>query len=431
LERRSRLAAPSTDIEEYERRVSDLQTKLATASAVAEPAEARLLEATARSSSLTSLAIQAIELLGPQCPVCGQDINEGHVRQHLLERIKQASNAELAAVLEETNEARALLADVHDELAREQAALGPLVAARREWQELEQERQRWNERCAAFGEGDDSPLEFRRLADLRAGHDQALVATLAGLRSCIAAAADLVAVLRSDQSDIHLTELRADLRRLQDTVEALRERTRLASKQEEDAKRIQRAATRAVAAVTERRFKRLAPTVQNIYQRLDPHPSFTTLDFDLDVYNRRGIASPVVRDLVENVDADPLLVFSSSQANVTALSYFLALGWAAGPDALPFVFLDDPLQSMDDVNALGFADLCRHVRTQRQMVVSTHERRLASLLQRKLAPRTSIERTRVVEFQAWTRAGPVLKQSVVEPQLDEGRQRSVIGLSSA
>jgi hypothetical protein len=43
---------------------------------------------------------------------------------------------------------------------------------------------------------------------------------------------------------------------------------------------------------------------------------------------------------------------------------------------------------MDDVNALGFSDLCRHVRRRRQLVVSTHENRLASLFERKLTPRT-------------------------------------------
>lgn len=77
---------------------------------------------------------------------------------------------------------------------------------------------------------------------------------------------------------------------------------------------------------------------------------------------------------------------------------------------MPFVLLDDPLQSLDDVNALGFADLCRHIRRQRQLIVSTHAPRLAALLERKLAPRTEHERTRVVEFKAWTRRGPNLEQ---------------------
>lgn len=73
---------------------------------------------------------------------------------------------------------------------------------------------------------------------------------------------------------------------------------------------------------------------------------------------------------------------------------------------------------MDEVNVLGFADLCRHVRRQRQLIVSTHERRFAHLLERKLAPRRPGERTTVVEFVGWDRSGPMFKPRDVPDQLD-------------
>src|SRR5205085_194554 len=127
----------------------------------------------------------------------------------------------------------------------------------------------------------------------------------------------------------------------------------------------------------------------------------------------------------------PLLVLSSSQVNVTALSYFLAVGWAAGAEAMPFVLLDDPLQSLDDVNSLGFADLCRHIRQQRQLIVSTHDPRLAALLERKLAPRALGETSRVVEFRAWTRSGPDLDERLVPGQLVEGERRLLVTTHAA
>ncbi len=110
---------------------------------------------------------------------------------------------------------------------------------------------------------------------------------------------------------------------------------------------------------------------------------------------------------------DPTIVFSSSQLNVVALAYFLALGLAFGRHALPFVLLDDPVQAMDDVNALGFADLCRHLQSRRQVVISTHDKRLGMLLERKLAPRVDEEAIRVVEFGAWSEDGPLLNQRQV------------------
>jgi energy-coupling factor transporter ATP-binding protein EcfA2 len=178
--------------------------------------------------------------------------------------------------------------------------------------------------------------------------------------------------------------------------------------------------------VTEERFTVLRPIIQDVYTRLDPHPAFTDLRFAVDVYRERGIATPQVLDPEHDLKADPLLVFSSSQANIVALSTFLALGWAAGEDAMPFLLLDDPLQSLDDVNALGFADLCRHMRTRRQLIVSTHDLRLAGLLERKLAPRREDERTRCLRFIAWSRRGPLIDESDVAPQVDQGTRRALV-----
>ncbi len=156
----------------------------------------------------------------------------------------------------------------------------------------------------------------------------------------------------------------------------------------------------------------LEPLLNDIFRRLDPHPVFRTLGFDLTVSYRSGVADPFVRD-EHGVTGDPLLVFSSSQANVAALTYFLAVSWAGGDQALPFLMLDDPLQSMDDVNALGFSDLCRHIRVRRQLIVSTHERRLAALLERKLRPPRADDTTRVIRFTGWDRSGPTLREDEV------------------
>lgn len=166
--------------------------------------------------------------------------------------------------------------------------------------------------------------------------------------------------------------------------------------------------------VTQQRFMAVQPLVANIFSRLDPHPAFKTIEFELDTYYRKGTTSPVVRDDVAGISADPLIIFSTSQANIAALSYFLAMGISQGENGLPFVLLDDPIQSMDDVNVLGFADLCRHLRRSRQLVISTHDRRFARLLERKLSPRFADESTIAIEFVGWNRSGPVVAHQVVE-----------------
>jgi len=80
--------------------------------------------------------------------------------------------------------------------------------------------------------------------------------------------------------------------------------------------------------------------------------------------------------------------------------------------------LDDPLQAMDDVNVLGFADLARRLRRQRQIVLATHEERFASLLERKLTGRLDGEDLLVHRFVGWTRSGPVIETRRVSPRTD-------------
>ncbi len=429
--RASTTSPPEEALQRLEEAAVAAERRMQEAQTAADAAEAKRAAATERSSQLTALAVQALDLLGPQCPVCGQDINEHDVRDRLHRRLAGESDSDVRNAMAAADVARRELAAAKQDVDEVRKQLTPLRAAHEEAQRLLREEEELREACRSFDVPRGAPLEIAGLTAIQAGDLSSAEEVLVALRVVWTAAGDLVAVLRTDTTDARLTELRSQLGRAEETVATVKEAARLASAQEEQGKLLQRATTRAVTAVTSKRFKRLAPTVQDIYGRLDPHPSFKTLDFDLDVYRQKGIASPVARDEAESVDADPLLVFSSSQANVTALSYFLALGWAAGPEALPFVLLDDPLQSMDDVNVLGFADLCRHIRRQRQLVVSTHERRLASLLQRKLAPRSATERTRIIEFKAWTRNGPEIDQRLVEPQLLEGQRRAIVPVQAA
>lgn len=70
--------------------------------------------------------------------------------------------------------------------------------------------------------------------------------------------------------------------------------------------------------------------------------------------------------------------------------------------------MDDPLQSLDDINLLGLVDLLRRTKDARQLVVvSTHDPRFGALLERKLRPIGSSQRTIVIEFEGWGRKGPI------------------------
>ena len=70
---------------------------------------------------------------------------------------------------------------------------------------------------------------------------------------------------------------------------------------------------------------------------------------------------------------NPAVHLSSSQTNALALSIFLALNLGMARPPLELAILDDPLQSLDDINLLGVVDLLRRCKKRRQLVISTHD----------------------------------------------------------
>src|SRR5262249_9476952 len=124
---------------------------------------------------------------------------------------------------------------------------------------------------------------------------------------------------------------------------------------------------------------------------------------------------PEIKDPIHGAESDrPEMVLSSSQMNVLAVSVFLALNLGMATLPLDTVILDDPLQSLDDMNLLGLVDLLRRTREHRQVFISTHARRLAGLLERKLRPVRDGQQTIVVELEGWTREGPKVLHREVE-----------------
>lgn len=355
--------------------------------------------------SMARLAAAAIPLLSDDCPVCGQHIDPAHVERELL-----AKSADTQAVLMLTEglvaaREKLMSAEARLESAEQVVHERTTAARRRSERDEAMEREGLDEFAVraltpVISFEEDGGRLLPRGTSPVVDHLQVIRGRIRNLISSVESSATSSSVDRA----------RSEIQSLEDAVAARRERAAVEARRHRELKKLADAAVDARVAVTNQRFEAVQPLVADIYRRLDPHPVFKDFEFELDTYYRRGTTTPVVRDEVTGVSADPLLVFSTSQANIAALSYFLAMGWSAGAGALPFILLDDPVQSMDDVNVLGFADLSRHLRQDRQLIISTHERRFANLLERKLAPRSENETTKVIQFVAWDRGGPVVER---------------------
>jgi exonuclease SbcC len=83
----------------------------------------------------------------------------------------------------------------------------------------------------------------------------------------------------------------------------------------------------------------------------------------------------------------PAAMLSAGNLNTAALTLFLALHLSAG-ERLPYLLLDDPVQSMDEVHVSQFAALLRTLskRLGRRIVIAVHERSLFDYLALELSP---------------------------------------------
>ena len=339
------------------------------------------------------LAAAALDQLGDTCPVCGQSINEATVRAHLLEELRESEAAHAAGV-----QAQKALAEAETALARSravlQARLELIASANQAIDEL-----RVREADVDAFNIDESWLALERSSELKS--------VLSGVRSRLL---ELGAEL---ESQAHERTLRttSETAALQESIDEAQRAVAEVEARCERASALDKAAHAAAQRIVEAALRRLEPTFAEVFDRLAPHPTFTELRARQDIFYGKNQIVPEVFDPERRVTGNPMLVFSEGQLNVVALSYFLGLALNAREGGLPFIALDDPLQSMDVLGVLGFADLCRRIREQRQLVVTTHDRRFAEILSRKLAPREEGMRTLLHEFDGWTREGPRIEST--------------------
>jgi len=379
----------------------DQQANLAQASSALAEAQRQLNEITQRSPLMVQLATSALQLLGPTCPVCQQPIDLNSVRRHLDELLQnseedrrgeaQARDAvhqaqqQVAATEQSTARLRAAQAEAHDAAA----SLGRLVLT-------------------------DGLLQLSGFW-LDPGHASELMDAMTQLRDGLRIAFSQLpeaAQARHASAEVAADATASEVVRLRLELKDLDARCQRAAT-------LDKAAHAAARRIVDAALARIGPSFAEVFDRLAPHPTFTVLRARQDIYYGKNQIVPEVYDPERNVAANPLAVYSEGQLNVVALSYFLGLALNARDGALPFMFLDDPLQAMDVLSVLGFSDLCRRIREQRQLIVTTHDRRFADVLLRKLAPRDPDTRTLVIEFSAWTREGPEVAESSVQPSIIE------------
>lgn len=383
-----------------------------TAQASLQEAEARLAAFQERLQGLAALAAIALPHLGDHCPVCEQGIDQHAVRHRLEALLDQSADRAALTALEQARDLARTAAQTAEIKMGE--CVGLERAAREHSQEItrlraEQEAQvEWFQAIAA----DDELIPVR----IGTPTDDLISSATAHLRRLEGTLAHWQTALRDSALAAQQPALEARLAEAEEREQQARAEVERLAATELNLKGLASAATEAVVDVTRDWLSELSPLFGAVYNRLAAHPTFTELGLEHDIYYGKGRSLPRVYDRLLDISDNPQLVCSEGQLNIVALSYFIAFALSAGERSLPFLIMDDPLQFMDEINVLGFADLCRHLRANRQILVTTHDRRFARLLDRKLRPRLQGETSRQIEFTTWERSGPRLAPTLHEPE---------------
>lgn len=155
------------------------------------------------------------------------------------------------------------------------------------------------------------------------------------------------------------------------------------------------------------------PMINLLYQRLSPHPYFG----DLDIRPEDGQLH------IRFSDGDQLApvigYFSQAQQVSVVLSLFLSSALLQGWTRLGTLFIDDPVQHMDDMNVYAFLDLLQGlVWDGRQVVVTTASEELYRTMLGRFSHWRGKEtpRFQAIRLEGVTREGPEVTEDTTPPQ---------------
>ena len=90
-----------------------------------------------------------------------------------------------------------------------------------------------------------------------------------------------------------------------------------------------------------------------------------------------------IRFNAPNSEHDILYTMSSGQLSAVLLSFSLAMNKIYASEGIKTMFIDDPIQCMDDINMISFVELLRREFSDCQIILSTHEEDFSNFIRYK------------------------------------------------
>ncbi len=388
-----------------------VRQELAEAESQAAEERQRQVELRESHEELRAIAQLALRHLGPECPVCGQEYDRESTQQR-LEKLIGTPAEDKTEQLHGHQRVMALASVLKDcEKARSDAD-----AELQEAKDIAKENRHWLEvRDRQLRELEIEPNPNTNITKVLTD----LVKSLAKKTNDITlqkGKGEEIALMLARTSEIaRRVEIDKETKTFENDVGNLEKTLKDRCLTSDLVARIIDGLRDASYFVVDEQLGHIEALLQWIYSTIDPHPSFRTVRFLSNFYRGRGLLDVEIKDPSRNISSNsPKAILSSSQMNALAVSVFLAFNLGVKSLPIQAAMLDDPFQSLDDVNLLGVIDLLRRVREKRQLFVSTHDPRFGQLLERKLRP-VRDQRTVIIEFTGWGQEGPSVDAREIEP----------------
>ena len=395
---------PAEDLDEARRLVDGASSALTEAKERAASEREALTKENEEREELRALARLALRHLVDVCPVCAQKYDAPSTRLR-LESLVTAEQGDEPPLADEVNLRAASLEE-------SERALAAIEEQQRTAEQLERASSAWiGERDRRLAEVSiENVLEPEKIEQELENAGAALAKIAEDLATHEKAGEELALRVARSSESARRSELEEELEAAQKEHAELEAALRSRNETGDLATRILEALRESGSDAVTSRVVKIVPLLQRIYTRIDPHPAFRAVRFLTRISRGRGRLLAEVEDELGEVSTEaPEQVFSSSQVNALAVAIFLALNLGV-PTPLQLAMLDDPLQSLDDVNLLGLVDLLRRTKDRRQLIVSTHDPRFGTLLEQKLRPIMDGQRTRLIKLGDWTRDGPLVTE---------------------
>ena len=374
---------------------------------------------------------------GDVCPVCDRDFIElesGHLADHLHEKVRHlsASGERLLALGRSRSEQQVIVERLEREIAAIEARMPDaksLAAIDRQTASLNQAVVELDALTTTLAEGAQlraSDVAARRAITEAHSRDIALVAareTLSEfalslgtvgvaeeetLGSAASRFEDLLSVestrlegrlaLRRRGNDL-LSTIRKNLTLRGEIYAAIAGYQRMWRRADKALRRAQAIREQGISirnsvdavrsAIIRREFNdRLNRVWRDLFVRLAPGEPFVPA-FRIPPSSTQRLQPKLITEYRDggDVGGTPGAMLSAANLNTAALTLFIALHMSV-PKALPWLILDDPVQSMDDMHITHFASLLRTLSKEhgRQIVISVHDRQLFEYLRLELSP---------------------------------------------